>query len=455
MAANFYEPLVGTDAANKILPRLARSWENPDAYTWVFHLQNNVRFHNGKVLDAQDVIYTLQRIQKDPNLEVGSYLNDVRDVKALNSKTVQIRTKTPLAIFLNKLNNILIIQNGATASELEKTVNGTGPYRLGEWITGEKVRLSMNEEYWGKKPSIRNVTYYLDRTPELAVNDLVSSKCQFIQYDSKKLEPVIRSLGDRYEILRQDNYFLKYLSYDVARDVTPYCSAKQNPFQNPLVRKAIHQGIDRQKLVEALPTYAVPAGQPVPPFVFGYNPAIQIPSHNVEEARKMMVQAGYPDGFEVTLFARQILVETSQLLQNQLRNIGIEVKIRVFPDAEFFQMLDNQDFTFFLSRVGATVGDASDILEPQMHSRGSHQGYGVRNYSGYKNEEVDRAIDESARLLKLDDRRESLEKIMAIMMEDLPWIPLYIDQDVYALDRKFSWKPRQDSHVFAYEIYTR
>ncbi len=237
----------------------------------------NVRFHNGKVLNAADVIYTFERIATDPNLEVASYLNDVKDVKALSSSTVQIRTKTPLAIFLNKLNNILIVPRGSTASSLSAGVNGTGPYRLKEWLPGEMIRLVINENYWGRKPSVRNVTYYLNRAPELAVNDLVIGKSQFIQYDSKKLEPVIRSLGRKYEILRQDNYFLKYLSYDVSRDVTPYCTSKQNPFKNSLVRKAIHMGINRQHLIDKLPTYAVPASQPVPPFVFGYNPAIQIP----------------------------------------------------------------------------------------------------------------------------------------------------------------------------------
>jgi peptide/nickel transport system substrate-binding protein len=174
-----------------------------------------------------------------------------------------------------------------------------------------------------------------------------------------------------------------------------------------------------------------------------------------EEAKRFLSQAGYPDGFKATLFVRNILQETGRLLKDQLGVIGIQVDLKVFSDNEFFAMLDNQDFTFFLSRVGATVGDASDILEPQLHSRSSHEGYGVRNYIGYSNLEVDRAIDASAQLLKIDERRKSLEQIMEILMQDLPWIPLYIDQDVYAIDRRFSWKPRHDSHVFAYEISVR
>jgi peptide/nickel transport system substrate-binding protein len=452
-SANFYEPLVGTDSTNKILPRLARSWENPDAFTWVFHLQPNVRFHDGKMMDASDVIYSFRRVMSDPTLEVASYLNDVKEVKALSSTKVQIRTKTPLAIFLNKLNNVLIVSSGTTTSALGMSVNGTGPYKLQEWTPGKVIRLTKNMHYWGTKPALTKVTYYLNRTPELAVNDLVTGKSQFIQYDSKELEAVIRGLGSKYQILRQDNYFLKYLSYDVSRNVTPYCAAKPNPFKNALVRQAIHRGINRRQLVEKLPTYAVPAYQPVPAFVFGFNPDIEAPVFNQAEAKSLLSRAGYPNGFKATLFVRNILQETGRLVQAQLNTIGIDLDVKVYSDTEFFTMLDTQDFSFFLSRIGATVGDASDILEPQLHSRASPYGYGVRNYIGYSNPEVDRAIHSSAQLLKIDERRESLEQIMSILMEDLPWIPLYIDQDVYALDRRFSWKPRHDSHVFAYEIF--
>jgi len=454
ICSNFYEPLVATDASNKILPRLARSWENPDTYTWVFHLQPNVRFQNGKILDASDVVYTLERLRKNGKLEVATYINDVKEVRAVNKQTVLVRTKTPLAIFLNKLNNVLIIPNGASASDLAANVNGTGPYRLGEWKRGQWIRLMRHEEYWGTRPALKIVTYFLDRDADLALSDLVSGKCQFIQYNSKKSEQVIRSLRN-YDILRLDNYYLKYLSYDVARDVTPYCNAKTNPFKNPLVRRAIHIGIDRQALIAELPTYAVPANQPVPPFVFGYNPDIKMPEHSVKDAKEFLARAGYPQGFSVTLFVRHILQDTGSLIQKQLGELGIRADIRFIPDTEFFKLLDAHDFSFFLSRVGATVGDASDILEPQLHSRATHEGYGVRNWIGYNNKKIDQEIDASAQLLKLDDRREALEQIMTVLMDDLPWIPLYIDQDVYALDHRFSWSPRHDSHVFAYEISVR
>jgi peptide/nickel transport system substrate-binding protein len=452
--SNFYEPLVATDASNKILPRLAQSWENPDGYTWVFHLHQDVHFHNGKMMNAQDVVYSLERVIQHPELEVRTYLNDVAEVRAVDALTVLVKTKTPLAIFLNKLNNVLIIPRGAADSTLGTIVNGTGPYRLQEWSRGNFIRMERNEDYWGKKPALKQVTYYLDRDADMALSDLVSGKCQLAQYNSKKLESVIRSTG-KFDILREDNYFLKYLSYDVSRDVTPYCDARPNPFKNPLVRKAIQLGIDRRSLVEELPTYAVPADQPVPPFVFGYNPGIKMPEHSIPAAKELLRRAGYPNGFKVTLFVRHILQDTGALIRRQLGEIGIQTDVRFIPDPEFFKMLDANDFTFFLSRVGATTGDASDILEPQLHSRDAKDGYGVRNYIGYSNPAIDSGISASAQLLKLDDRREALEEMMSTLMEDLPWIPLYIDQDVYALDHRFVWSPRHDSHVFAYEIGVR
>jgi peptide/nickel transport system substrate-binding protein len=282
----------------------------------------------------------------------------------------------------------------------------------------------------------------------------MSGKSRFAQYNYKKFEAIVKTLSS-FQVLRQDNYYLKYLSYDVSREVTPYCDVKPNPFRNNLVRQAIQIGIDRKKLIEELPTYAVPATQPVPPFVFGFNPKIVSPVYDPEQALNLLSQAGLPNGFGVTMYVRQILQETGVLIKQQLSKIGIRVDLKVYPDTEFFEALDRQDSTFFLSRVGATVGDASDVLEPQLHTREPASSYGIRNYFGYSNPQLDQIIRRSAGLLKTEERREALEQAMTILMEDLPWIPLYIDQDVYALENSFQWKPRHDSNVFAYEITLR
>lgn len=451
---NFYEPLVTTDAGMRFQPGLADRWENPDVYTWIFHLRPSVRFHSGKSMTSADVVYSYKRLMETPGLEINTYLIDVSEVHATGPLTVSVRTKSPLPIFLNKLSNVAIVPDGSTSAFLADHVDGTGPYKLEDWKKGDWIRMSRNEDYWNHKPDLKTATYYLNRRPEQAVQDLTSNRSQFAQYDSKKLEPAVQSLG-KFQILRQDNYFLKYLSYDVSRDVTPYCSMRPNPFKNPFVRQAIQKALDRQKLVSGLPTFAVIADQPVPPFVFGFNPDIPAPTYDPTAARSLLERAGFPQGFEVTMHVRQILHETGRLIQEQLQRVGIRVTLKVLQDGEFFKALDKKDFTFFLTRVGATVGDASDVLEPQLHTVDVSRRYGVRNYIGYSNREVDRAIEDSASLLKVEDRRAVLQQIMTILMNDLPWIPLYIDQDVYAISNAFSWQPRHDSYVLAYEVKVR
>ena len=448
--SNFYESLVIIDSNMRIQPCLARGWENPDVYTWIFHLQPAAHFHNGARLTANDVVYSIERLLKSTDLDVSSYLTEVVEVQKVDPMTVKVRTKNALPIFLNRLSNIAIVPDGSTGNDLKNKENGTGPYKLVAW-KDNIIRLERDDRYWGKKAALRYVNYYLKQTPEEAVKQLQAGKFQFIQYDSKKLEPLVRKLG-HYQILRQDNYYLKHLGFDVIRTITPYCNVKPNPFRNPLVREAIYHGIDRNKLIADLPTYAVIASQPVPPFVFGFNPRISPPAYAPDQARQLLAKAGVPDGFRVTLDARQILQETALLLKDQLGKIGIQIDLKILPDSEFFKILNSKEDSFFLSRVGATVGDASDILEPQIHSTDAVRHYGVRNYTGYVNLAVDKAIEDSAGIIKVEDRREALQEIMTVLMKDLPWIPLYIDQDVYALDNSFIWHPRHDSFVFAYEI---
>ncbi len=452
--ANFYQPLVTTDASMHVRPCLAKGWENPDVFTWVFHLQPNVHFHNGKKMDASDVVYSLERLINSDKLGVTTYLTDVSEIKGLDPLTVSVKTKSPLPIFLNRLSNIAIVQKDSTTEQLKNSENGTGPYRLVEWKKDDFIKMVRDDHYWGEKAAIKNVTYFLNRKPEEAVQQLRQGKYQFIQYDFKRFEGIVKTIG-HYQVLRQDNYYLKHLSYDVFRNATPYCKTKPNPFKNPLVRKAIYSGINRTKLIADLPTYAVTATQPVPPFVFGFNPHIMLPEYDPATSKALLAKAGLANGFEVTMHVRQILRETGELIRDQLAKIGIRIQLQVLPDTEFFARLDKKDVSFFLSRVGATVGDASDVLEPQIHSFDNSRHYGVRNYSGYTNEMVDRQIEDSAEILKVDDRREALQSIMSTLMTDLPWIPLYIDQDVYALEDSFSWQPRHDSFVFAYEITYR
>lgn len=449
---NFYEPLVRTSANMRIEPCLARDWENPDVNTWIFHLQRGVHFHNGQLLTAQDVIYSFERLLKSQSreLEVSGNLSNVSEVTAIDNETVRVRTSSPVNVFLNKISFVSVIPRNATGVWLSTGVNGTGPYMLKEWKKGEYIRMQRNDKYWGKAPAFPTVEFRLSRTPEEASEDLVSGRSQLAQVNSKVLEE--RARTSQIEVIVHDSQFVKYLSYDLFRQTTPYCSAKTNPFRNPLVRQALNVGVDREELVKKMSSYALPTNQPVPPFVFGYNPRLASTRYDPELARRLLTSAGFPGGFEVTLLSRQIAKDAGVILTQQLSAIGIRVTLKVLPDPEYFQAVDKDDFSFLLNRLASTMGDASDILEGSMHSKDEARHFGSTNYAKFSDLDVDAAIERSAGIMKEEERRNVLEGIMSTLMQDLPWIPLFIDQEVYGLDKRFAWQPRHDGLILASEI---
>lgn len=453
--SHLYEPLVSTDRDMTIRPCLTRSWENPDDSTWIFHLRPSIRFHSGRPLRAADVVFSIQRLLGDSRLEIAGYVLYLTEVTALDPLTVRIRTARPPSVFLGKLRFVSIVPEGSNSADLAQRADGTGPYRLERWQTRELVSLRRNEDYWGAKPELTAVEILLNRSSEQAVEDLLASRCQLAEFNSKPLEAGVQAAG-KFEILRRPSLFLKYIGFDVYRDASPYLSVKPNPFRKRAVREAVNLAIDRRQLVSRLATEAVPATQLVPSsYVFGFDPRIPPPAHDPSRARALLREARLGGGFRATLHVRKIFPEAAYLVKDQLKEIGIDLNVSVLGDEDFFELARRRDFSMFLTRVGSGTGDASDILENAVHSLSADRSLGYSNYGGYANPEVDRAIEESARLESASERRQAIERIVSRVMEDVVWIPLYVDQHVYALDRTFSWQPRNDNCVLAAEITRR
>lgn len=451
---NIYEPLVTTDADMRIQPCLAETWESPDLLTWLFHLRKSVSFHDGRAFHAADAVYSLNRVLRDDSLGMHSALQDVSDVTAVDDVTLRVRTARPSPILLNKLSAVLIVPEAATADALGASANGTGPYVVAEWKPGERLLLNRHEGHWMRpRPRVREVAFSLGRPPEEAVEGLLAGKYQLIQCDSKKTALLVER-SSRTRVVRRSNLYVKYLGYDLRREATPFCGVKPNPFRNVLVRRAIHMAVDRHFLVSELSSYAVPALQPVPRFVFGFNPKIPEAQYDKEAARELLRQAGLERGFEVVLHARRIFEEAAQLVREELGPVGIQVEVRALPDAEFFGLLGRGEASFWLNRFGCSSGDASDFLDDAVHSRVLESRFGAKNYGGYANPDLDRAIERVA-ALELERRRNALQSILATVVEDLVWIPLYNDQDVYGIDRSLAWEPRGDSFIRASEITPR
>ena len=453
LISHLYEPLVTTDAGLRIQPHLARLWENPDPTTWIFHLRPGVTFADGRPLEAEDVVFTIHRLQTVPGLEIATYILYLKDVTAVDPLTVRIRTERPLSILLNKLRFVPIVPRGSSAVSLSQRPNGSGPYTLAGW-EGNALRLLRREGYWGEPPAAGSVTFNLDRSPELAAADLIAGRAQLAQCNSKRAEQLVRA-DPRFEIARRPSLFIKYLGYDVARERTPFAATARNPFRDPLVREALDAAIDRKQLVAGLANAAIPADQLVPPTIFGFNPRLAPPVPDLEKARALLRKAGYPDGFAVTLHVRKLFADAAALVAAELGKAGVRASVVSLDDPEFLEAAHGRRLSLYLSRFGCPTGDASDILDVALHSTDAARHLGLNNYGGYANAKVDAAIEESAGIENVRDRRASLEAITDQIMADRAWIPLYIDQDVYAIDRRLAWTPRNDSFILAAEVGRR
>jgi peptide/nickel transport system substrate-binding protein len=450
MVSNIYEPLVQTDAAMRIVPCLARRWENPDPSTWVFRLQPNVRFHDGRRLEAQDVVASFERLLASPRLQMSGYLLYVTGVRALDPETVEIRTTRPLAIFLNKLRFILIVPRDATEESLKQSPDGTGPYRFVSWKKGVSIELARFDGYWGKRPAVERVAIPLNRPEERSVENLLAGVAHLVRCDKRASQNRLAAVSG-IVVRHQTSIFMSYLAFDTDRAVTPFV-AGANPFRLPAVREAIDLAIDREALAAALPTRATAATQAVPPFIFGYEPRIPPPRHDAAAAKAKLAQAGYPAGFDVTLHTRESSVAAAERVRQDLAAIGVRVQIVSEAVHDFYERALRREFSIALASIGCPTGDASDILDNSFHTIDARRHFGLHNYTGYGSPELDSAIEKSAELLDPVERREALQAILSRIAADRPWIPLAIDESSYGIDARYAWTPRSDSLVLAAEI---
>jgi peptide/nickel transport system substrate-binding protein len=444
----FYEGLVTVDSNLKILPALAIQWENPDDQTWILHLRPNVQFHNGKMFSSKDVVYSFDRLRKNPNLEMGLYARSIAEIQAPDPLTVVMKTDRASSVFLNKIRLIAIIPDGTSDAALDSGEFGSGPYQLKSLKKESVLHLQRFEKYWGQKPDFQQVDYYLSRGPEKALHLLEADQLQVLQCNSKILGDRLKNSRD-FDVFRTDSLFVDYISLNLADD---YVEGIKNPFHEKSFRQALHRSIDRTKLVSDLTYYAVPAIEPIPVFVFGYNPAIPNPgTAGNGKITEMLHQSGWNVNQKLPLYARQQFTEPAMLLEKQLAKYGIQLDVKSVSDQEFFEKRKKHEVLTYIARYACTTGDASDLFEDLLYSPDREGLYRHLDLSRYSHPTIDLPENEG-RLNLIDHRRAGLQALMSIIMDDLILIPLYVEQDSYAVSKKLVWSPRYDSLILAQEV---
>lgn len=441
---NVFEPLVALDSEMKVRPCLAESWSNPDTVTWVFRLRPAVTFHDGSPLTAEDVVSSLTRPLRERALKVSSQLATVESVRSAGS-TVIVRTRWPSALLLADLAFVPIVPRGSTTGSLEARPNGTGPWRVESFAPSRSLRLRRHEGYWGPRPDFERAAVDFSISREEARAGVAAGRWHVVRFASSDVETLAKE-GDRYALVTFPNVFLRHLAFDVASERTPACPGIPNPFRRREVREAINVALDRSRVARQAARWAVPASQLVPPAIFGFDPQSPPLVQDVARARRLLSEAGLPDGFDVVLH-RSGYGAAAEEVARQLGEIGIRVTVRSLPGEELFAALDRRELGFWIVADGCMTGDALEMLLGSFHSPDPSIGAGIDNYGNYRNAGLDRTIEEALRQLEPESRLPTLQKGLRIALGDVAWVPLYFSRETLAVRRPLAYRPRADGLI--------
>jgi len=467
---HIFETLVARDAAGKLKPGLAESWRAVDDQTWEFKLRKGVKFHDGSDFTAADVVFSLDRVATVPNSPspFTTYTKQITQKIVVDPYTLRLKSAAPYPLMPNDMGTILIVSARAAAKAATEDFNsgkatiGTGPFKFVRWQRGDRIELVRNDAYWGTKPAWERATLRIITSDPTRVASLLAGEVRAIENVPTSDLAKLRANKD-LTIYRTISVRLMYLHMDTAREKSPFVTDKagkpleKNPLQDLRVRRAISKAINRQGLVErVMEGAAVSTSQLMPQGFFGYVPGIKPEGYDPDGAKKLLAEAGYPDGFGLTLHApnnRYVNDEqVAQAVAQMLTRIGIQTKVEAMPATVFFSRGSRLEFSFLLAGWSPDTMEASSSLKSLLATYNADKGMGASNRGRYSNPKLDAVLDQA--LATVDDgRREKLlQQATEIGVGDLGIIPLYHQHNLWATRKGVVYEPRADERTLAYEF---
>ncbi|HUH93941.1 MAG TPA: ABC transporter substrate-binding protein [Casimicrobiaceae bacterium] len=469
VAAHVFDYLVLRDERQRTIPGLAVSWRTIDPVTWEFKLRHSVKFHDGSDFTATDVVASIERVPTVPNSPspFTAYTKQIKEMIVVDPYTVRFRTAAPYPLMPSDMTQVAIISKAeakATTEEFNsgKAAIGTGPYRLVRYAKGDRIELKRFDGYWGGKTPWESVTLRLLPSDVPRVAALLAGDVQAIENVPASDVAALRN-DKRIGLYRTVADRLIYLRMDSERDVSPFVTDRdgrplaKNPLKDPRVRKAISKAISRQALVDwMMEGQAVPTGQLLPEGFFGYSPRLKPERYDPEGAKKLLVEAGYPNGFGLTIHSpnnRYVNdARVAQAVAQMLTHVGIATRVEAMPSATFFPQATEGRFSFILVGWSSGTGEASSPLKALVATVSKEKGFGTANRGQYSNPKVDLLLEDA--LVTVDDaRREALlQRATELAIEDMAIVPLYHQVSLWGTRNGIGYTPRTDENTLAHKF---
>ena len=464
IAKHIFEALVATSGKSEMEPGLATAWKLTDDPTiWELTLRQGVRFQDGTPFTAEDAAFSLRRATVVPNAPatVGRYVRGLVDITIAAPLTLRIRTPEPQPTLPNNLSNIPIVQARIGMNAEPRDFNsgalaiGTGPYRFVAWERGAQVKLAAHPGHWGGTPRWAEVSFHTLPNNGARVAALLSGDVDLIT--AVPTIDVARLKADpRFALWSTVANRDVFWTIDVAREQTPFATARDgspiaNPFRDPKVRQAVALAVSRKLIVErVMEGLAVPATQLVPPGMAGFDPGFTLPEPDPARARALLAEAGYPNGFKLTIHTTAGRYPNDQqqaeAIAQMLSRIGIQTEVAVMPVAAFFVNARKHAFTFNLVSWGFNTGDPYLLVRETLHSTGAE------NYGSYANTLVDAALDQARTETDPTRRGNQIAEAQRRAMAEGAYLPTHYQVNLSASRKALALAPRMDEMTLAQDV---
>ena len=467
VTGNVYEPLVGRNKDLSLTPMLATSWKQTSPTVWRFELRKGVQFHDGTPFSADDVVFSLARTQVEGS-DMKSYTNDFKEVRKIDSHTVEIETKTPFPILPDVLSLVYIMSkkwcetNQATVpvdrrKGVENTAsfkaNGTGPFRVRERQPNVRTVFTRNGSYWGKiEGNVTEVVFTPIGNDATRVAALLSGEVDVMEpVPVQDIDRVNSSANTR--AVTGPELRTIFLGMDQKRDELLYSNVKgKNPFKDKRVRQAFYQAIDIKGIKKTVMRGASnPSAQLVGPGINGFQPEMKRLPYDVEAAKKLMAEAGYPNGFEVSMNCpNDRYVNDGRICQTvaaNLSRINVKINLQAETKGTYFPKVLRRDTSFYMLGWTPATYDAHNAMNAIMRCV-DDKGAGQFNLGAYCNPKVDELTLKVQAETDKDKRNAYIKEAFDLHAADVGHIPLHQQALAWGVNKKVKLVQLADNFMY-------
>jgi peptide/nickel transport system substrate-binding protein len=463
-----FQPLMEQDHRQALRPAIATGFRALDETTWEVTLDPRARFHDGQPVTVEDVAFTLSRAGDVPN-SPSSFRYATRPIAAVEATgphTLRLRTRQPTPLLPNFLALVMIVSKrhgeGAATPDYNagRAMVGTGPYRHVSWQPGSPVVLERNPSFHGAAPAFGRAEFRPIANAGARVAALQAGDLDLIEIVPPDHFARFKADAARFATAESPSNRLIFLTLDSDREDSPFVRAKDgsriaNPLRDARVRRALSLAINREAIVSrTLQGQALPAGDLGPPGYFGTSPDLTPPPFDLEGARRLLAESGWPQGFAVQVNGpndrfindEQVVQAIAQMWTRLGLTATVETRTRAVWLSEAAQLRYSVNLAGFSPNP-----EVLGMLETQIHSWNPELGLGTANRGRFSNREVD-ALIQRARTTIDDDRRRALtqEATRLALREHTALIPLYFQVNTWAMRRGFTYEARTDEMTLAF-----